>query len=145
MSTIAVLQRGTNNLAQRWLQTGTDPARTDAPSRQLSIPATDTLNNSPHHQQSPSSTRAMAACQPPNQPPRRTRRSRAHTFRISQIPIAECAAFSAPHLPRVLSLAAFGRRPPVYVAPLSLAGIQNPTQEPKLELLATDYLGVVRT
>ena len=50
MSTIAVLQRGTNNLAQRWLQTGADPARTDAPSRQLSIPATDTLTNSPNHQ-----------------------------------------------------------------------------------------------
>jgi hypothetical protein len=49
MTTIAVLQRGTNNLAQRWLQTGADPARTDAPSRQL-IPATDTLNNSPNHQ-----------------------------------------------------------------------------------------------
>ncbi len=70
----------------------------------------------------------MAACQPRNQPPRRTRRSRAHTFRISQIPIAECAAFSAPHPPRVLSLAAFGRRPLVYVAPLSLAGIRNPSQ-----------------
>ena len=61
-----------------------------------------------------------------NQPPRRTRRSRAHTFRISQIPIAECAAFSAPHPPRVLSLAAFGRRPLVYVAPLSLTVIRNP-------------------
>ena len=48
----------------------------------------------------------MAACQPRNQPPRTTPRSRAHTFRISQIPIAQCAAFSAPHPPRVLSLAA---------------------------------------
>ncbi len=75
----------------------------------------------------------MAACQPPNQPPRRTRRSRAHTFRISQIPIAECAAFSAPHPPRVLSLAAFGRRPLVYVAPLSLAVIRNPTQQATFE------------
>jgi hypothetical protein len=28
---------------------------------------------------------------------------------------------------RVLSLAAFGRRPLVYVAPLALAGIRNPT------------------
>ena len=58
----------------------------------------------------------------------RSRRSRAHTFRISQIPIAQCAAFSAPHPPRVLSLAAFGRRPLVYVAPMSLAGIRNPQQ-----------------
>jgi len=71
----------------------------------------------------------MASCQPRNQPPPRTRRSRPHTFRIRQIPIAECAAFSAPHPPRVPSLAAFGRRPQVYVAPMSLAGIRNPTQE----------------
>src|SRR6266478_2120474 len=68
----------------------------------------------------------MAACQPSNQPPQRTRRSHAHTFRISQIPIAQCAAFSAPHPPRVLSLAAFGHRPLVYVVPMSLAGIRNP-------------------
>ena len=46
MTTIAVLQRRTNNLAQRRLQTGADHARADAPSRQLSIPAIDTLNNS---------------------------------------------------------------------------------------------------
>jgi hypothetical protein len=45
MTTIAV-QRRTDNLAQRRLQTGADHARADAPSRQLSIPATDTLNNS---------------------------------------------------------------------------------------------------
>ena len=62
------------------------------------------------------------------------RRSRAHTFCISQIPIAECAAFSAPHRPRVLSLAAFGRRPTVYVAPMSLAGIRNPQQTRKYSL-----------
>jgi hypothetical protein len=31
--------------------------------------------------------------------------------------------------PQVLSLAAFGRRPLLYVAPLSLAGIRNPQQE----------------
>jgi hypothetical protein len=74
----------------------------------------------------------MAAYQLPNRPPRRIRRSRAHTFRISQIPIAECAAFSATHPPRVLSLAAFGRRPLVYVAPLSLAGIRNPYMSAKL-------------
>ena len=50
MAMIAVLQRRTNNLAQRRLQTGADHARADAPSRQLSIPATDTLNNSLNHQ-----------------------------------------------------------------------------------------------
>jgi hypothetical protein len=37
--------------------------------------------------------------------------------------VPECAAFSAPHPPRVLSSAAFGRRPLVYIAPLSLTGI----------------------
>ena len=73
----------------------------------------------------------MAACQPSNQPPQRTRRSRTHSFRISQISIAQCAVFSASHPPRVLSLAAFGRRPPVYVAPMSLAGIRNPQQNRK--------------
>ena len=45
MTTIAV-QRRTDNLAQRRLQTGADHARADAPSRQLSIPAIDTFNNS---------------------------------------------------------------------------------------------------
>ena len=45
MTTIAV-QRRTDNLAQRRLQTGADHARADALSRQLSIPAIDTLNNS---------------------------------------------------------------------------------------------------
>ena len=50
MTTIAVLQRRTDNLAQRRLQTGADHARADAPPRQLSIPATDTLNNSLNHQ-----------------------------------------------------------------------------------------------
>jgi hypothetical protein len=38
-------------------------------------------------------------------------RSVARTFRLTQIPIAECAALSAHHHPRVRSLAAFGRRP----------------------------------
>src|SRR5437879_5923621 len=86
----------------------------------------------------------MAACQPSNQPPQRTRRSRAHTFRISQIPIAQCAAFSAPHPPRVLSLAAFGHRPLVYVVPMSLAGIRNPqhnrTHAPQQKGSLFDYL-----
>ena len=50
MTTIAVLQRRTDNPAQRRLQTGADHARADAPSRQLSIPSTDTLNNSLNHQ-----------------------------------------------------------------------------------------------
>ena len=45
MTTIAV-QRRTDNPAQRRLQTGAGRARADAPSRQLSIPAIDTLNNS---------------------------------------------------------------------------------------------------
>jgi hypothetical protein len=50
MITIDVLKRCTGNLAQRRFQTGADHARADAPSRQLSIPATDTLNNSLNHQ-----------------------------------------------------------------------------------------------
>ena len=50
MTTIAVLKRRTENLAQRRLQTGADHAHADAPSRKLSIPATDTLNNSFNHQ-----------------------------------------------------------------------------------------------
>jgi hypothetical protein len=49
MITINVLKRWTDNLALRRLQTGADHARADAPSRQLSIPATDTLNNSLNH------------------------------------------------------------------------------------------------
>ena len=50
MTTIAVLKRCTDNLAQRRLWTDADHARADAPSRQLRIPATDTLNNSLNHQ-----------------------------------------------------------------------------------------------
>jgi hypothetical protein len=50
MTMIAVLKRCTDNLAQRRLRTGADHARADAPSRQLRIPATDTLNNSLNHQ-----------------------------------------------------------------------------------------------
>jgi hypothetical protein len=68
-------------------------------SRRCAVPTAKHPRNRHTQQQSQSSTRAMAACQPRNQPPRRTRRSRAHTFRISQIPIAECAASSAP-IPR---------------------------------------------
>ncbi|SIO65167.1 hypothetical protein SAMN05443247_11899 [Bradyrhizobium erythrophlei] len=50
MITIDLLKRCTDNLAHRRLQTGSDHARADAPSRQLSIPATDTLNNNLNHQ-----------------------------------------------------------------------------------------------
>ena len=39
----------THNLAQRRLLTGADHARANVPSRQLRIPATDTLNNSLNH------------------------------------------------------------------------------------------------
>src|SRR5580704_16458658 len=38
-------------------------------------------------------------------------RSIERTFLLTQIPITECAARSPHHLPRVRSLAAFGRRP----------------------------------
>ena len=44
MTTIAVLRRRTDNLAQRWLRTGGDHARTDA-SHHRTQPATATLNH----------------------------------------------------------------------------------------------------
>ena len=50
MITIAVLISFTDNLTQRRLLTGADHARADAPSRQLRIPATETLNSSLNHQ-----------------------------------------------------------------------------------------------
>jgi len=50
MITIDVLKRCTDNLAQRRLQTDAGHARADAPSRQFTIPATDTLNNNLNHQ-----------------------------------------------------------------------------------------------
>jgi hypothetical protein len=50
MTTINVLKRCTDNLAQRRLQTAADHACADAPTRQLSIPATDTLNHRLNHQ-----------------------------------------------------------------------------------------------
>jgi hypothetical protein len=64
MTTIAV-QRRTDNLAQRRLQTGADHARADAPSRQPSIPATDTLNNS-HNSLNHQPELSLPACQVTN-------------------------------------------------------------------------------
>jgi hypothetical protein len=64
MITIDVLKRCTDNLAQRRLQTSADHARVDAPSQQLSTPATDTLNNSLNHQPELS----LPACQVTNRP-----------------------------------------------------------------------------
>ena len=49
MTTIAVLRRPTDNLAQRWLRTGGDHARTDA-SHHRTQPATATLNDNLHQQ-----------------------------------------------------------------------------------------------
>jgi hypothetical protein len=43
--------------------------------------------------------------------------------------IERCRTAAPPYLPRVRSLAAFGRRPPVDVARLSMAGIRNPAQK----------------
>jgi hypothetical protein len=45
MTTIAVPRRRTDNLAQRWLRTGGDHARTDASSHHLNQPATATFNH----------------------------------------------------------------------------------------------------
>src|SRR6516164_4188618 len=50
-------------------------------------------------------------------------------FPRHSIPHSGLAATSPPYLPRVRSLAAFGRRPPVDVAQLSMAGIRNPAQQ----------------
>ena len=45
MTTIAVLRRRSDNLAQRWLRTGGDHARTDASSYHRNQPATATFND----------------------------------------------------------------------------------------------------
>jgi hypothetical protein len=50
MTTIAVLRRRSHNLAQRWLRTGGDHARTDASSHHRTQPATATLNDNLDHQ-----------------------------------------------------------------------------------------------
>src|SRR6516162_4306553 len=50
-------------------------------------------------------------------------------FPRHSIPHSALAATSPPYLPRVRSLAAFGRRPPADVARLSMAGIRNPAQD----------------
>ena len=44
MTTIAVPRRRSDNLAQRWLRTGGDHARTDASSHHRNQPATATFN-----------------------------------------------------------------------------------------------------
>ena len=53
MTTIAVLRRPTDNLAQRWLRTGGDHARTDASSHHRTQPATATLNDNLDQQAEP--------------------------------------------------------------------------------------------
>jgi hypothetical protein len=50
MTTIAALRRHSDNLAQRWLRTGGDHARTDASSHHQSQPETATLNDNLDHQ-----------------------------------------------------------------------------------------------
>jgi hypothetical protein len=45
MTTIAAQPRRSDNLAQRWLRTGGDQARADAPSHRQSQPATATFND----------------------------------------------------------------------------------------------------
>ena len=45
MTTIAVPRRRSDNLAQRWLRTGGDHARTDALSHHRNQPATATFND----------------------------------------------------------------------------------------------------
>jgi hypothetical protein len=50
MTTIAVLRRRSDNLAQRWLRTGRDHARSDASSHHQSQPAIATFNDSLDHQ-----------------------------------------------------------------------------------------------
>jgi hypothetical protein len=50
MTTIAALRRRSDNLAQRWLRTGGDHARTDASSHHRTQPATSTFNNNLHQQ-----------------------------------------------------------------------------------------------
>ena len=50
MTTIAVPRRRSDNLAQRWLRTGGDHARTDASSHHQSQPETATLNDNLDHQ-----------------------------------------------------------------------------------------------
>ena len=50
MTTIAVPRRRSDNLAQRWLRTGGDHARTDPSSHHQTQPATATLNDNPDRQ-----------------------------------------------------------------------------------------------
>jgi len=119
MITIAVLKNCTDNLTQRRLLTATDHAHADAPSRQLRIPATDTLNNSLNHNPS---YRCLPAAS------KHTAIPRSH-FPHQPNPHSGMRGILRAPSPRVLSLAAFGRRPLAYVAPMSLAGIRNPQQK----------------
>jgi len=64
-------------------------------------------------------------------------------FPRHSIPHSGLAATSPPYLPRVRSLAAFGRRPPVDVAQLSMAGIRNPAQNPSATVLPQRLLSPV--
>ena len=50
MTTIAAPRQRNDNLAQRWLRTGGDHARADAPSHRQSQPATAAFNDNLDHQ-----------------------------------------------------------------------------------------------
>jgi hypothetical protein len=71
MTTIAVLRRRSDNLAQRWFRTGGDHARADASSRHRSQPTAATINDSLNQQAKllPPVRRLEALCAPALTPP----------------------------------------------------------------------------
>ena len=128
MTTIAVPRRRSDNLAQRWLRTGGDHPRTDASPHHRNQPATATFNDNVRP-----ASRAAAVRQPRDQPPQRALRTRAHTFGLSQIPIAKYAVFSAYHFPAGSFLGGFRTPATGECRTAFLAGIRNPAQDRRID------------
>ena len=109
-------------------------ARADASSHHRTQPATATLNDNPDQQ----IELLLSARRVIN----RVQRLCGPTPTLSASLNSQRSARQPPHyLPRVRSLAAFGRRPPVDVARLSMAGIRNPALE---QTSHTDNVGRLR-
>ena len=123
MTAITGLRRRRVDLASCWSSTGCHHARSTAPCGHQRKPATATLSDRPNHQ----SQLLLPACRVIARAAGASR-SFAHTFRVSQIPIAEArGAFRAPS-PAGSFLGGFRTPATVYLAPSIMAGIRNPAQ-----------------
>src|SRR6201984_1408782 len=149
ITAIRMRQRRTD-LPSRWSSTGCEDTHSNAPCQRQNEPAMATLGGylTYQHPPLPPTRRVIARPRPHYDPshapspslksPSTPLPSAARPFLVNQTPIAECAAPSAHHLPRVRSLAAFGRRPPVLAAPISIGRHPKPSTKADVALATSE-------